>query len=132
MTDTTSSSAPSTWHEVAPARVPDNVHVVGHGQTLPMIAELLGHPGEWMALFHHNVPAESRDKISPDALPVGAWLEVPPEWRAGDAKPDAKAAAAAAKAADTDAKPQTDTSGAEVETEATWNDRNARRSQGKS
>lgn len=70
----------TSWHEVAPAQVPADVHVVQHGDTLASIAERLGHPGEWLALFHHNVPEASRDKIAPDSLPVGAWLKVPGEW----------------------------------------------------
>jgi hypothetical protein len=78
--DQPNTTAATSWHEVAPAQIPDDVHVVQHGDTLASIVERLGHPGEWKTLFHHNVPEESRDKIAPDALPVGVWLKLPREW----------------------------------------------------
>jgi hypothetical protein len=74
------SDQPSSWHDAAPAQIPANVYVVQPGDVLPDIAERLGYPGQWRALFEENIPPESRDRISPDALPVGVWLRIPPEW----------------------------------------------------
>lgn len=95
MTDTTQSAPAANWHEVAPARIPEDVHVVSHGETLPSIAERHGHSGDWKAIYNLNVPEQSRDLISPDALPVGVWLRLPAEWfdkRTADERSDAERA----------------------------------------